>query len=348
MSRKVLVVTKDIGGFKSAEPLAVALANSGCPINIIAEGKSVKLWEEARWSTKLVRIIDSQNEDIVKKITELAPDVIVVTLGDPINLENKFANAANKLGIPLVFLPDIWGAETRSSANPDLVLALDTYDASLSKKMFPNAHMEVVGYPFISGLVSETISRKVIDEVDELRKEYDGLVLLEGEGAYPDVIKMLRLSLKLDDKKYLVIPKLHPKLDRSIYTDIWLPELKKFPNGTVLEDCAVGADNLAALCDITFATFTLLLVVSAFYNRVPISAATRASQEHLLESTGLEHYPPVEAGVAVGIHEPTPLSTLLTAKERAKMEGRQKKFFRPFNSQKAIKAMEELILQNKN
>ncbi len=344
---KALFVTKDTGGFKVAKPVADSMKKQGWNTTIIAEGKSFTFWEKAGYTPLFSKEI-SETLSLAKVTTILnkeKPAIIIVTLGSPINSENLFALKANKLKIPLVFIPDVWGAETRSRAVPDLVLAFDEFEASLCGERFLGTETEIciVGHPFIDELLQTGIPEKATSYVQEIKSECDGVILLAGQGAYTtDMLQILRLSLEMSDGKYVVIPRFHPKYKGTEYMETWKNELSHFPVKSIAKEASISTDHLAALCDITISTFSTLLMVSAYYNKVPISVNTPASIEAMVKSTGLDYYPPVLAEAAIEISEPVNIGKSLSKKSRA-LVNNQNRLFRKFDSEQALSVIKKLI-----
>ncbi len=93
MKNNILFVTKDKGGFQVAMPVA-KLLRSEYDLTIIAdpEGVTFDLWKQAGFNPEIVNCLP---QDV---------DMVVSTLGAPINLENQLSLEANQKNIPLIFI----------------------------------------------------------------------------------------------------------------------------------------------------------------------------------------------------------------------------------------------------
>ncbi len=106
--KKVLFVSKDMGGVNIAAPLADEFVRGGYSVIIIAEGLASAIFEKRGFSLYFKGSINFLEEpftlDAMAVIKKINPDIIICTDGSPIHLEEKFGLAANCLKVPLVFL----------------------------------------------------------------------------------------------------------------------------------------------------------------------------------------------------------------------------------------------------
>src|SRR5882724_9482338 len=122
--------------FNIYQPVAELLKKLGHQVSIVAEGLSMDMWMKAGWEiasgmpdegecepgTKIRHDIDPK-----KTIERLKPNVIMTGLADPIHLGQLFGLGANRLGIRLGFVEDLWFSHRRSTALPSFVCTLDAY-----------------------------------------------------------------------------------------------------------------------------------------------------------------------------------------------------------------------------
>lgn len=298
-----MFVTKDIGGFMVARPLADTMSISGYSIEVIAEGKSLPLWEESGY-TILLRDCELSIDRAITILKNERPDVVVATLGSPINLEDIFSKAANILRIPLVWFPDVWGAERRSSATPDVLLSFDKIEQEIvqSQPRFANTKVAVVGHPLVDQLKSQP-DCVAIQEIESLKNSGKTVILIAGQGEYTtDMIDFVCESVKNSNGSFAVIPRFHPKYKDSKPEWIakWNERLATLPEGIVVNlDPKIKTDHIAMLADITVSSFSTTLTCAALARKIPISVSTPATREAMVKSTGLDYYPPTRVGAAV-------------------------------------------------
>lgn len=311
--KSLVFVTKDIGGFRVVRPIADTLKEQGRKIIVIAEGKSLPLWQEADYSPIVIGEATSVEEAIIVLQNE-GPEAVFATLGSPINLEDKFSQAANQLKIPLVWFPDVWGAETRSRAVPDVLLAFDDVERTIvaTNPRFTRTHIEVVGHP-LADEMSEHPSESAIRVIGELKKSGKTVILIAGQGEYTtDMIEFVQKSVMYHSiGAFVVIPRFHPKHkdEKPEWVTKWNERLAQLPEGSVVEvDKAVKTDDLARLADITVSSFSTTLIYAALAGKIPISVATPAARTAMMKSTGFDHYPPARIGATIEMISPMSLS----------------------------------------
>jgi hypothetical protein len=347
----VLFVTKDKGGFNAAHPHALALKMAGHTVVIVAEGLSAEMWKQHGWQLDFEGTINFLKEssgcDPEGILAKTNPDVVVTTLGAPIHLESQFSNTANTLGIPLVWIEDVWGAHVRSDATPELIFCFDKIGGKIiqRKDCFKNTRIEVVGdfgLETIKNLAQ--ISGTVANEITRLKQNYKYLVHLGGQGIFTsDLISILRDSVALTPGLCAVIPRLHPKYKDTEHMAQWQQLLGSFPAGVSADIPGASSDQLAVLCDVTWSTFGTGMRYAAYYGNMVVSVVTRASHEAMLRETGLDEYPLVTVGAAVEVREPVDLDSVM--KKLPKVREAQKQYAKPdqFDGEKAVRAIEKIV-----
>lgn len=349
MKRNVLFVTKDIGGFRVVRPLADALKHDGWTVTVIAEGKSLPLWREIKHTLivggQLAQPLDiDAAEEILRSEN---PGVVITTLGSPINLEDAFSHAANRLDIPLVWFPDVWGAETRSQATPNIVFAFDETEMLVldEQSRFEHSRIEVVGHP----LADEMCAEPSADAQRIVRGShlFETVILIAGQGEYTgDMIDFVANSIaQSDDGRFVIIPRFHPKYkdDKPEWIKAWSERLAAIPDVTVIEiDPKVTTDDIARIADITVSSFSTTLTYAALAGQIPISVATPAARAAMVKSTGLDHYPPTRIGAAIEATGPMDLALDFL---RAHMEQQEVFSVEPFDAHRAIRVIKGLALR---
>ncbi len=315
--KRILFVTKDAGGFNVAKPVRDALAAAGHKVVIFAEGVAAERWADAG-DTMAYRGAKNFKEtpfsfDALASVRALNPDVVVVTMGAPINMENSCALAAKELGIPLVVVEDIWASFTRTQAKPDLVFTLDAFGLKLlnEDERTKNARKIVSGNPAVQHLV---IPEELRERMEEHRFRYGRLVLFCGEGeGTADLLRVALGSLQASEKDFALIPRFHPKyVDNPMFRSTWNGMLELFSSRgkgqrTVLRlDDVKNTDALAALCDINVSGVSTTLIHAAKNGRLPVAITTpycqALYQPHVAGK--YQRFPGIDLGYALELTEP--------------------------------------------
>lgn len=323
MSKKTVVfVTKDVGGFNVACPVAQAIKDTGkINVQIIAEGVSAERWKGAGWDLFMEgpKNFKETPDTIDEKefIGQLSVgDVVVTTMGSPINLEDRFGRAANSRGITLVTIEDVWGSFTRSTAIPQLLFTLDAFGEKLirSTHEYDEAVVMIVGNPAVSNLV---VPEDLRARIECLRLRYGRLVLFCGEGdGTGDLLRVALCSLLAAKAKedMVLIPRFHPKhIGNPVNRANWngmldLFELCSKPNQQVLcLNDVKNTDALAALCDITISGASTTLQHAAKNGRIAVAIETELTKSLLAPQVGgfYDRFPGVYLGYALPLLEPS-------------------------------------------
>jgi hypothetical protein len=314
-----------MGGANVTCPLAIVCRKYGHEVVVIAEGLAAGIFEKAGFTLHFKGTVNFVDEpftiDVYEELQKIKPHTIVTGLGSPINLEEQFGLVANELGIPLVECVDFWSGVNRSSANPDVVLALDEYDAQLTSQLHPAAKVKVVGNPGVLGPGSAVPA----PEVAALREEYKAIYTYVGGGdRTADEIEFLIACLKKTTSDWCLIPRLHPKhakracLDegRSVeaggrtYGEVWSDMLSVLGDRVVYLPHIGKSDSVVIASDATFASWSTLLTTSAQAGKVTASLWVPSAREELKELTRLDQVPIVELGCCHSLTEPVDLAGL--------------------------------------
>lgn len=350
----ITIITKDMGGFSAAYPNAQALRSAGHTTHVVAEGLSAEKWEKQGYPLYFKGEVDFKKApfecDVEKILTELKPDVVITTLGFPINLETRFSEEANRLGIPLVWIEDVWGAHTRSNASPQLVLCFDEVGEKIIRRKtdrFANTRTEAIGDFGLETMKNlAKIPTEITQEAYRLKQTFKYLVCLAGQGPFTsDMITLLKDSLAQTQEPCAVIPRLHPKYKGTEHMARWQELLDSFPTNTVVDISGASSDQLAVLCDITWSTFGTGMRYAAYYENMVVSVLTPATQTGMIEQTGLEQYPLVPFGAAVEVRGPVNLDTLMDKLPEVRKAQKQHAKPEPFNGETAVRAIEAIALR---
>src|SRR3989344_4237071 len=236
MAKRVLVVTKDIGEFNVYHPVVGMLRAAGIDCAVIAEGLSRQKWSDA--SYMIVSGEAFSELDIHDLFRNHKPDLVLTGLGAPINLGEKFGLAANRLGIKLGFVHDLWGVHKRSSAIPQFICVTDDYDVELVRDhlayvdKYPTIHL--TGSPAmdaLSGVSADVTTDKMLAHAHHAPSV---LVLGQDESTTP-MLEGLISALDAGEEGYVLVPRLRPKfMDRTELCNRWLSLLYTAKRGHVL------------------------------------------------------------------------------------------------------------------
>lgn len=319
-SLKILIVSKDLGGGAVAAPLARLALERGDEVVVITEGLAPREFGKHGISLYFQGTANFQEVpfslDIWAALRQIKPNLVVITLGSPNNLENTFALAANESGLPLVFIEDCHGAHVRTSAVPDLVVTLDNYASQLVLARYPATQVVLAGHPGVPAPA----------EVELIRDKHLGSLKALGARIYAFVggdpsatekqLQLLIRCLEQTRGDWRLIPRFHPKWAKvadpklgRLYGDIWMGMLA--PLGErVLADSVDDERHLVASADVSLADFSTLLTTAVCCGKTAVFLETPAVLESLVATTGLATMPLVELGCAHRVSEPTDLSTL--------------------------------------
>ncbi len=315
----VVFVTKDKGGFEASYPLAQELKRRGHQVKVFAEGVSLELWRASGLEPTFAGSLDFRREpnevDAKVLLSVVNPDIVVATMGSPINLELECGKAANDLGIPLAIIEDVWGTSGRMTCPAQLAFTVDDFGVRLMRALpqFAAAKIIVAGNPGVSAF---EVPSGIEERVERLREEKGTVVMFAGEGpGTSELLVMTFLSLRKSKERCVVVPRFHPK-----YLNV--PENRVLWEGIVE---AMAGDNvavtrvfddvsdtraLAALSDVTISGSSTVLQYAAKFGRMSVSITTELTRKLLGEQVAYNEYPGIKLGIAVPLREPCDIISL--------------------------------------
>ncbi|MDQ5950276.1 MAG: hypothetical protein QG585_218, partial [Patescibacteria group bacterium] len=305
---KILFVTKDLGAANAAIPVALLAREQGLNLHVLAEGKSIQSWKSAGFvlgfASEGQEFPDGRTFPMIAKdfFIDDKPDVAVVTQSSPCYLEQKMALQANDAGVPVAFIEDFWAGHRRTTAKPDLVLTLDEAGADLARASYADGcEVVIAGNPSVKEVIP---SSATLDEMGILRQGYDRVFLFVGASPEPTTaeLELLIECLKQTKDNWCLVPAFHPKhaqamKDGVLCQDIWQGMLAIFGDRIVSIPSAKNSDELAVLCDATFAAHSLTLISAVVGGRQAASLWTPASEASLSRQVGLLTFPLVSMGL---------------------------------------------------
>lgn len=313
-------MSKDLGGGFVAAGLAKMAMERGDRVVVITEGLAprefgkhgVPLYFQGTTNFQEVPF----SLDVWAVLQKVRPDLVVVTLGSPSNLENAFALAANRSGILLVFIEDCHGAHVRTSATPNLVVTLDNYASQLVLARYLATQVVIAGHPGVPTLEEvKAIKDRCLHEL-----KIDGTrvyAFVGGDpGAAEEQLALLVRCLQQTHGQWCLIPRFHPKWvdvdnpnSSQTYGEIWQELLKPIASRLKLDTVGDGR-KLVASADVAVADYSTLLTTAVCCGKTAVFLETPAVIESMIATTGLTGMPLVELGCAYRVNEPMDLSTL--------------------------------------
>lgn len=322
--KKVLFVSKDIGGANIAAPLAEEFVRGGHSAAIISEGLASAIFEKRGLNLYFKGTVNFLEESftlnatsVIKKIN---PDVVVCTDGSPIHLEEQFGLASNQLKVPLVFLEGFWGSFIRSKARPDAMLVLDQYSKELALKAYPKAKVTAVGNPGV--VKKDELSSTDSHLLDYLKKDSAKVFLYTG-GDPVATVEQLDLLVKCLEKtsgKWWLIARFHPKWvkvteakTKRTFGEIWNKILSP------VSERIVACDNLSMMevvvnCDLLLSDYSTFLTTAVIAGKPAITLFTPSVKSSLQGESIVVQVPLVTMGYAYEVKEPCDLSNFKSSK----------------------------------
>ncbi|MDQ7815033.1 MAG: hypothetical protein RDU25_04500 [Patescibacteria group bacterium] len=321
MARKIVFVTKDKGGYEVSFPLAEELKRRGNEISIMAEGVSVAQWGAAGYTVDFVGSFDFQREpyavDVKAELTRLGAELVISTMGSPINLEAKCGQAANELGIPLVIMEDVWGTSRRMPCSADMAFTLDSYGENLMRELprFQKTEIIIMGNAALNSFQVPSVMKA---HMELLRAKFGTVVMFAGEGdGTTELLALTLLSLDASGQPYAFIPRFHPKYldipqNRALWEGVVAEFFMKTTRGIVYTgfDASTDSRALAAMADVTVSGSSTALLYAAKHGRAAVSISTALTRRLLGEQVAYDKYPGIKLGIAVELNMPCDLIAL--------------------------------------
>ncbi len=323
--KKVLFVSKDIGGANIAAPLAEEFALGGHLATIISEGLASAIFEKREFILYFKGSVNFLEEpftlDAVAVIKKINPDVVICTDGNPIHLEEEFGLAANRLKVPLVFLEGFWGSFTRSKARPDAMLVLDQYSKVLARRAYPEAKVAAVGNP---GVIKKD-ELLLIDGhlLDHLKKNSTKVFVYTG-GDPVATVEQLDLLVKCLEKtfgEWWLVARFHPKWvkvteskSKHTYGEIW-NEILSPVAGRIIACDDFSMLEVVVNCDLLMSDYSTFLTTAVIAGKPAITLFTPSVKSSLQGESVVDEVPLVTLGYAYEVKDPCDLSKFKPSKK---------------------------------
>lgn len=323
---RVLLVTKDLGS-KPVVDLGQAVRKHGHEAIVVCEGLSARLWFDAGFRPYIVGPEDPRLESFtvnaLQTLDKFKPSVVITGRGDPIHLEQAFGLAANARNIPLVLLEDFWNGYRSSTAEPDMILTIDEYAASLARKGRPKAVVQIVGsaqvpqeIPFVS---------PPLPEIEALKKKYGPAVLFIGGETTEDLDLVIRC---MEETRGFLMVRFHPKhkvlpmSDGRTREDVWKGMLAAAPLGNrVIYDTTAKPELYIDNADVVCSGASLGLVSAICRGKPSVVLDTPGVSRVLERVVGLPIFPAASLGAAYAIQAPCDLAEFI---KKGPLENRSK------------------------
>lgn len=316
MPKRILVVTKDIGGgFNTLRPVVNLLRKEGHEVTIVAEGLSLGKWMDAGEAvyhgappagqynpTTKVR----HDIDVMDTFTEVHPDAVITELGTPINLAMTFGLAANRRKIPLVFIEDLWGVHVRSHATPQLVCSIDEFGAVMARGEYmlsTGTKVVVTGNPAFDALKNVKPNVALSGLLSGVYANGKRVVVALGQDeSTTPMLEGLVEALEREGN-YILIPRFHPKyFSNSDLMSRWHSILDGVKKGSVLWLNNESTHEVMACAHVAVSIYSTALVEAAMLGAIPVSWMSPVGQEKMAVALGgLRKFPLVSTGAAIEV-----------------------------------------------
>lgn len=357
MSETYLSVMKDMGGAGAGIPLVVDAKRRGHTAHVIAEGLAADRVKKAGidlWFQGTVNFREYPfTLDARAVLRRMNPQAVICSMGSPINLEQEFGYAAKDPNldhkVKVIHASDFWGSATRSSVQPDLVLAIDEIDASAMRRYLgPDVMVVDVGNHAVKP-EPIAIPADIENQRDELLDKFGTVILFAGGGDYTTAeLKLLKECLAKTPGSWVLVPRLHPKWvnvrkpgSEETYGQEWTRILAELGD-RVAEIKSPNGDAVAAACHVTVSGFSTLMTTALDAGRTAVVLDTPETRASFKAQTKIfEEYPLVEPGIAPKVNEPTDLSAWLG--DWRPPLALVRKFLKPLDPAKAVDAIESVV-----
>ncbi|MBI2639300.1 MAG: hypothetical protein HYW90_00195 [Candidatus Sungbacteria bacterium] len=361
---KILVVSKDMGASEMSMPLAELAADNGHEVSLVIEGLAAENYDRLNaWRAEkdeaflpvLFRgTVDFRDfpftldaETLVKKVN---PDIVIVTMSSPINLEDQIGKAANTFGIPVVALNDFWGGLTRAkTAKADLMLGIDETDLAAAHRHFSHNYISaVVGNHAVSKARRIKPSPEILYKMLDLKHRFETIILFAGGGPeYTGAeIKLLVGCLQKTPGSWVVIKRYHGKHANrtapnvnTTWREVWDSQFAPLGD-RIIELPTPEGDAVATLSDCTVSGFSTMMTTAVASYKRAIALVTPETRKSLKAQTTLGRYPLAMTGLVPEIVVPTNLAPFL-------LEMPDKKtvdyWLKPYDPALALREIEKLF-----
>ena len=303
-----------------------------------AEAPGIEMWP-ATWR---VLFRGTYRVDAFEVVRYYHPDVVVVGESFPNDLEGRFAQAAQQLGIKLVLLEDFWGGFQRIPGlvkDPDLILTLDDYAGKLVKQTFCTSSVVLIGNTGVREKI-EGPSAEVIALRD---RGFKVITFCGGSAETTEQIELLLRCLKVTSGNWRLIPRWHPgEIDKpdprhgnQPYHVTWNAMLE--PLGDRVIRVTGSADSIVVCSDVVCSGYSTLLTKAAHAGVAAISLATPQVEQMLYEESAAYEIPQVALGLARRVDAPTDLAQIQPCPEEARAK------LKPFDPVIGARAICELL-----
>ena len=358
---RILFVSKDNGGSAMTIPLARVLEFNGHKVFSITEHLATKRFTDAGFKPYFGTTKDIATDpfyfDVYAALCDIVPDIIVVSAGWPIHLEQLFAVFANQMDIPLVCIEDYWAVSCKiKPACPNMVLSIDTYGEEIAKKLF-HADMRVVfpqmelpvfsvGHHEVGAILDAQNDKKGIQIFVEKTQDFEFAVTLIGAGEQTaSQIKLILKCMTKSTGRWCLVPRFHPKTlewkgeDGRVFKDVWNELLQPFADRVVYVP-EVKTETVVAAADIVASGFGTMMTGAAYIGKPTLCLKTPETMADLNWQSGgwLQEVPAVALQCADVVTEPTDLSHFI-----GKTYSRAQEEFQPYDPEKAYVAIAQLL-----
>ena len=336
-------------------PLARVSEFNGHKVFPITEHLATKRFEDAGFEPYFGTPKDIATDpfyfDVYAALLDIKPNLVVVSAGWPIHLEQLFAVFANQMDIPLVCIEDYWAVSRKiKPARPDLILTIDSYGEDIANKLFVGGRSVSIGHHEVSAILNAQYDKEGIRTFVEKTQDFEFTVALIGAGEQTaSQIKLILECMEQSSGRWCLVPRFHPKTlewkgkDGRVFKDVWNELLQPFADRVVYVP-EVKTETVVVAADVTASGFSTVMAGTAYICKPTLCLKTPETMADLAVQSGgvLQEVPAVALQCADVVTEPTDLSRFV-GKTRMRSYPRAFQEFQPYDPEKAYMAIAKLL-----
>ncbi|MEK7066168.1 MAG: hypothetical protein AAB965_01180 [Patescibacteria group bacterium] len=362
MGKKILVVTKDIGGgFNTLYPVVNLLRKEGYEVTVVAEGLSLKKWmgsgeEVYGGAGKCDASLMRYDIEMADAFEEVRPDAVIAELGAPIHLAEVFALGANRRDIPLIFIEDLWGVSSRSKAIPRLVCSVDDFGRFMATEQYSlggDTKVIATGNPAMDALANVRASDSLQNSLGGVYTRGKRIVVALGQDESTTPMLEGLVEALEQEGNYILIPRFHPKWlsdpSKAEHCNRWHSILDRAKRGSVLWLNNESTHEILTLSHIAVSIYSTVLVEAAILGTIPVSWMSPIGQEKMAQALGgLRKFPLVSTGAAIGVSSADEFLSLVPKHQTAKSGAQLRETTRMVpsdgrNTERVVRAISDLL-----
>lgn len=309
-----------MGAYNVCAPVVALARTQGHEVSVVAEGLAVQRFKDAGTPLFFEGSENSETHpflcDVETTLSHIDPDVVVIGLSTPNNLEGRFARAANVSGRPVIGIHDIWGCYVRTpKVRFDTLCVVDDADhqAVLQSGVTENAVISGT-----AGAKTVRIPEGLREEMQRIREKFPKVLVYSGGNPVQveAEIRLLLASIEMTPGSCLIsrphgkyVKLSHPK--GGTYGEYWQGLVSVLGERLITIQTSVpNSDPIAVLADCLLSGYSTVGITTMFNGIPTVVLDTVEGREDLFSSTRMTDFPHAVLG-APRVSEPTDLTPFL-------------------------------------